>query len=88
VQDVPQAFTAEELSHMQEMRLAKTASRSLVGIMNEFSFLARPTRGQTADVDLTTLARWLATTPCSPLFKRHGSPDRKLRALVETGHQQ
>jgi phosphoketolase len=70
------------------VRLARTASRSLVGIMNEFSFLAQATRGQTADVDLTTLARWLAKTPCSPLFNRHGSPDRELRALVETGHQQ
>jgi hypothetical protein len=87
-QDVPQAFIAEELAHMQDVRLARTANRSLVGIMNEFSFLAQATRGQAADVDLTALARWLATTPCSPLFNRHGSPDRELRALVETGHQQ
>jgi hypothetical protein len=87
-QDVPQAFIAEELSHMQEVRLAKTASRSLMGIMNEFSFLAQATRAQTTDVDLTTLARWLATTPCGPLYNRHGSPDRELWALVETGHQQ
>jgi hypothetical protein len=33
--------------------------------------------------DLTALANWLAGTPCSPLFKRHTSPDRELRALTQ-----
>jgi phosphoketolase len=44
-------------------------------------------RGDTT-TDLTDLARWLARTPCSPLFKRHGSPDRELRALVEAANQE
>ena len=56
---------------MQEVRLGKTASRSVLGIMNEFTFLAQTMRGDTT-TDLTDLARWLARTPCSPLFKRHG----------------
>ena len=71
--DVPEAFITQELSRMQEVRLGKTASRSVLGIMNEFTFLAQTMRGDTT-TDLTDLARWLARTPCSPLFKRHGSP--------------
>jgi len=80
--DVPEAFITQELSRMQDVRLGKTASRSVLGIMNEFTFLAQTMRGDTT-TDLTDLARWLARTPCSPLFKRHGSPDRELRALVD-----
>src|SRR6476660_8498388 len=85
--DVPEAFITQELSRMQEVRLGKTASRSVLGIMNEFTFLAQTMRGDTT-TDLTDLARWLARTPCSPLFKRHGSPDRELRALVEAADQE
>ena len=85
--DVPEAFITQERSRMQDVRLGKTASRSVLGIMNEFTFLAQTMRGDTT-TDLIDLARWLARTPCSPLFKRHGSPDRELRALVEAaGHQ-
>ena len=85
--DVPEAFITQELSRMQDVRLGKTASRSVLGIMNEFTFLAQTMRGDTT-TDLTDLARWLARTPCSPLFKRHGSPDRELRALVEAADQE
>ena len=53
--------------------------------MNEFTFLAQTMRGDTTTTDL---ARWLARTPCSTLFKRHGSPDRELRALVEAADQE
>src|SRR6476661_1771854 len=77
----------QELSRMQEVRLGKTASRSVLGIMNEFTFLAQTMRGDTT-TDLTDLASWLARTPCSPLFKRHGSPDRELRAPVEAADQE
>jgi hypothetical protein len=85
--DVPEAFITQELSRMQDVRMGKTASRSVLGIMNEFTFLAQTMRGDTT-TDLTDLARWLARTPCSPLFKRHGSPDRELRALVEAADQE
>ena len=77
----------QELSRMQDVRLGKTASRSVLGIMNEFTFLAQTMRGDTT-TDLTDLARWLAPNTCSPLFKRHGSPDRELRALVEAADQE
>jgi hypothetical protein len=85
-QDVPEAFIAEELARMREVRLAPTASRSVLGIMNEFTFMAESTRADGLGSDpanLDDLAGWLARTPCGPLFKRHIRPDRELRALVE-----
>jgi len=76
----PAEFIDAELREMDQVRLARTASRSVVGIMNEFTYLAEAWRHD--EPDLLTLAVRLAATPCSPRYKRHISPDRELAALV------
>ena len=76
----PAEFIDDELREMDQVRLAGTASRSVVGIMNEFTYLADAWRHD--EPDLLTLAVRLAATPCGPLYKRHVSPDRELAALV------
>ena len=76
----PAEFIEAELREMNEVRLGKTASRSVVGIMNEFTYLADAWRQ--GEPDLLALAVRLAATPCGPLYKRHISPDRELAALV------
>jgi len=78
----PQAVIDEELRQMRDRRLAKTANRSVVGMMNEFTYLADAYRGDTPAPDLLGLAMRLATTPCSPLYSKHVSPDRELAALL------
>lgn len=80
----PQAVIDEELRQMRDRRLAKTANRSVVGIMNEFTFLAEAYRGDTPVPDLLALAIRLATTPCGPLYSKHVSPDRELAALLRS----
>ena len=80
----PGAVIEEEQRQMRDRRLAKTANRSVVGIMNEFSFLAESYRGDTPTPDLLALAIRLATTPCGPLYSKHVSPDRELAALVRS----
>jgi hypothetical protein len=75
----PAAFIDAELQEMGEVRLAKTASRSVVGIMNEFTYLADAWRQD--EPGLLALAVRLAATPCGPLYERHISPDRALAAL-------
>jgi hypothetical protein len=77
----PGAVIDEEQRQMRDRRLAKTANRSVVGIMNEFTFLAEAYRGDTPAPDLLALALRLAATPCGPLYSKHVSPDRKLDAL-------
>jgi hypothetical protein len=76
----PTEFIDGELCEMGQVRVAKTASRSVVGIMNEFGYLADAWRQ--AEPDLLALAVRLAATPCGPLYQRHISPDRELAALV------
>ena len=70
------AFTGAEAEEMAERRVAKTSNRSVVGIMNEFTFLAEAYSADRGDLDLGELSLRLAETPCGPLYKRHISPDR------------
>ena len=78
----PDAVIDEDLRQMRDRRLAKTANRSVVGIMNEFTFLAEAYRGDTPEPDLLALAIRLAATPCGPLYDKYVSPDRELAALL------
>jgi hypothetical protein len=74
----------DELGQMREVRVGPTANRSVVGVMNEFTSLANAYRRVDPSLDLHQLARRLASTPCSPLFGRHVSPDRELQALLQS----
>jgi hypothetical protein len=80
----PQAVIDEDLRQMRDRRLAKTANRSVVGIMNEFTSLANAYREDTPTPDLLALAIRLAATPCGPLYSKHVSPDRELAALLRS----
>jgi hypothetical protein len=71
-----------EVAQMRDIRLAKTANRSVVGIMTDFTRLAEAYRDDTPTPDPLSLAMFLARTPCSPLYSKHTSPDRELAALL------
>ncbi len=69
---------------MRDCRTAKTANRSVLGVMNEFTHLAEAYRDTEPGHDLLDLALRLATTPCGPLYRTNVSPDRELAALLRT----
>lgn len=75
-------FIESEIAAMIEGRYAKTENRSVVGSMNEFSYLAEAHRAHWGVEALVVLALKLSKTPCGPLYKRHVTPDRELDALV------
>ena len=80
---VPRTFIDTELAHPVEVGLAKTNSRSVLGVMNEFARLADWQKETvTSDEDLAAVALELSEVPTSPLYKRHVSPDRELAAVV------
>jgi hypothetical protein len=81
---IPEPVIDDEQRQMHDHRLAKTANRSVVGIMNEFTFLAEAYRGDTPAPDLLALAIGLAATPCGPLHSKHVRPDRELAALLRS----
>ena len=76
-------FVDAERTEMIEHRLAKTASRSVSGTMNDFTNLAEAYRDQELELDLVVLSLWLAGTPCGPLRDRSGYPDLELKAVAE-----
>jgi hypothetical protein len=84
VHQAPRSIIDDELLQMRECRFARTANRSVVGIMNEFTRLADVYRSAGSGQDLGALATRLATTPCSPLYRKHVSPDRELDALLRS----
>lgn len=81
---VPQQFIDHELAQMNEVMYAKTSNRSVVGIMNQFTYLAEGYREYLETHDLLALSIRLSETPCSPLYKSVVSPDRELQLLVRS----
>jgi hypothetical protein len=79
---VAPAFIEAEIHAMADARYAKTANRSVIGIMNEFKYLAEAYRTHRGLDDLVVLAVELSGTPCGPLYNRYGTPDRELDAVV------
>ena len=80
---VDEATIATECAETSNYRVAVTASRSVVGSMNEFAFLADAHRQEQRDLDLLDLSIELSTVPCGPLYRSHISPDRELKALLK-----
>lgn len=88
----PSEFIAQELWRMGRVQYAKTANRSVVGILNEFVrqaefWLAAYAYKKGDDDDLLAISAKLAETPCSPLYKGPISPDKALHDLVREGVQ-
>jgi hypothetical protein len=79
---VSRRFIDAEFAEMTDCRLTTTSNRSVVGIMTEFTRLAEACRTSGGEPNLIELALRLARTPCSPLYRRHVSPDRELAALA------
>jgi hypothetical protein len=76
----PSAIEAER-AEMKHVALATTKNRSVVGVMNEFSYLAGAYREGIDGLD--ELSVRLARTPCGPLSATHVFPDRALTAAFE-----
>lgn len=79
----PHGLIEHELTAMHNFQYDKTASRSVAGMLNQFSYLAEGYRDYQI-TDLRWLSLKLSETPCSPLYKSSISPDRELRRLIET----
>lgn len=85
VLELPAEFIDAEIGGMNEVVYAKTSNRSVIGMMNEFAFLAEAFRDRGGLVDPVALSVKLAAVPCGPLSKGAGSPDRAVRELVAGG---
>ena len=76
-----ESFTSTEVEAMRQTRLAKTANRSVIGMLNEFAFLADQWR-QTTD-NLLGLSLRLSDVPCGPLVRTYTYPRQAVAAAVD-----
>jgi hypothetical protein len=81
LQGLSGAFIRREVEAMQATTLAKTANRSLIGVLNEFAFLAE--QRQTSRGNLVELSLRLSDVPCGPLYRTHTYPRRAVAAAVD-----
>jgi hypothetical protein len=80
-------FVESESTEMSSVVLAKTASRQVLGVMNEFTFMAEHTisTGRSDPADLLGLSVWLANTIVGPISKGDGyTPLGVLQRVVAT----
>ena len=80
-------FVESESTEMRSAVLAKTASRQVLGVMNEFTFLAEDSigNGRADPADLLGLSVWLADTIVGPILKDDGfTPRGALQRVVRT----
>jgi hypothetical protein len=77
---IGQDFVEREVAAMDEIRIAKTSNRSVVGTMNEFEFQAEVYRDHSGITDLLELAMRLAEMPCGAI--KGNSPARLLREVA------
>ena len=80
--EVRPSFIASERWCMSEGEYAKTASRSLLGVMNSFASEIGRVRDRSG-ADLLMLSIWESQTPVGPLFERTGTPLGELLSIVE-----
>ena len=69
-----------ELAEMNDAIVAKTASPSVLGSMNDFTYNAKDLFWRYEGFSLLDLELWLAETPCGPL--EYGSPDQVAPELL------
>lgn len=75
---MPTDFIEGELAEMTPFVIAKTANRTVLGMINEFTFMAEVYREDT--VDLHALALRLSDMPCGPL--RGNCPGQRVREMI------
>ena len=78
---VPHDVVVQEIWHMVDGSYSKTASRSLLGSLNDFVRLAGYYRADGQANDLLALSAHMAQAPCGPLFETYTCPDSAVRAL-------
>jgi uncharacterized protein DUF6933 len=76
---IPRSFAEPEFVEMDDIRVAKTASRSVFGVMNEFKYLAEVYSKVDGETDLLTLSLRLAETPCGRFTSGTSAPTASLQ---------
>lgn len=82
---LPTEFIQTEIPGIGEVCFAKTTNRSVIGVMNEFVYLAEGYRDHHGLTDPLALSLKLSGTPCGPLYKGPVFPNKAVLELATGG---
>ena len=86
--DAPESFIEHELDAMDDVVVARTDSRQVVGVMNEFASMANRMRELHPDWDTLQIAMRLAEVPVGIYGARYIFPEVALRELIDAHARQ
>lgn len=81
---VPPDAVAAERAHMADCAIGPTASRSVLGSLNDLMWQFEVGLRNGPEWSALEYALWLSETPCKPI--EYASPDRATRALFAAHH--
>ena len=76
---IPAASVQAECDHMREHRIGRTASKRVLGSLNELMFLLEHSLHDRPEWSHLERSLWLAKTPCK--LVEYNAPDRATQAL-------
>jgi hypothetical protein len=76
---IPAAWANAECDHMREHRIGRTASKRVLGSLNELMFLLEHSQHHHPGWSHLEHSLWLAQTPCK--LVEYSAPDRATQAL-------
>jgi len=84
-QGVSESFMQQELNYLDEVVYCKSTNRSIIGILNMFTYHLESYQSIHYANDWYELSMMMADTPCGPLYKSTITPGNALRELALSG---
>ncbi|MBU3604870.1 hypothetical protein [Polynucleobacter sp. AP-Kaivos-20-H2] len=84
-QGVSEAFMQQELDHLDKVVYCKSTNRSIIGILNMFTYHLEGYQSMHYADDCYSLSMMMADTPCGPLYKSTITPGNALREFASSG---
>ena len=79
---VSESFMQQELNYLDEVVYCKSTNRSIIGILNMFTYHLEGYQSIHYDNDWYELSMMMADTPCGPLYKSTITPGNALREFA------
>ena len=84
-QGVSESFMQQELNYLDEVVYCKSTNRSIIGILNMFTYQLESYQSIHYANDWHELSMMMADTPCGPLYKSTITPGNTLREFTLSG---
>jgi hypothetical protein len=84
-QGVSESFMQQELDHLDKVIYCKSTNRSIIGILNIFTYHLEGYQSMRYADDCYSLSMMMADTPCGPLYKSSITPGNALREFALSG---